>query len=153
MGREREDQHIYLYVCVNPVAVFGKEKKKPQYFKASMNSRLYYWKKKRNADSVFAFVGWAGVSSLEPQQAWVPSAECRGAGEEVLANVPPAPTDLDCLLPSAWAHNLQIQANPPAVKTNLGHPKNSWASGLESLWKVPWVVCLLVMGFCLRLFS
>ena len=27
MGREHEDQHIYLYVCINPVAVFGKEKK------------------------------------------------------------------------------------------------------------------------------
>ena len=58
-------------------------------------------KKERNADSVFAFVAWAGVSSLEPQQAWVPSLECRGTGKDMLANVPPAPTDLDCLLPSA----------------------------------------------------
>jgi len=47
MGREHEDQHIYLYVCINPVAVFGKEKKKPQYFKASMYSSLDYTTEKK----------------------------------------------------------------------------------------------------------
>ena len=46
MGREHEDQHIYLYVYINPVAVFGKEKK-TQYFKASMYSSLDYTTEKK----------------------------------------------------------------------------------------------------------
>ena len=28
-----------------------------------------------------ALVSWAGVTALEPEQAWVPRLECRGAGE------------------------------------------------------------------------
>ena len=54
-----------------------------------------------------------------------------GAGEGVPANEP-CPMDLVSLLPSTRAHNLQIQAGPPAVELRLLHPKDvealSWKS-------------------------
>ena len=49
MGKEHEDQHIHLNVYMNPVAVFGKEKKNPQYFKASMYSGLDYTTEKNGS--------------------------------------------------------------------------------------------------------
>ena len=69
---------------------------------------------------------WAAVTSLKPEQAWIPRMDCHGAdgaGEDVPANEP-CPTDLMCLFPSAWAHDLQIQASPPAAKLCLLHPKD-----------------------------
>lgn len=46
----------------------------------------------------------------------------------------PAPMDLACLLPSAWAHNLQIQG-PPAMKLRLLHPKDVEPLGWKSFEK------------------
>ena len=77
-----------------------------------MYSSLDYTTEKKNADSVFAFVGYAGVSSLEPHQAWVPSVECRGAGEDVLANVLPAPTDLTAC---SLLHELTTSRSRPTL--------------------------------------
>ena len=52
-------------------------------------------------------------------------------------NVPPT-MDLESLLLSALAPNLQIQVGPPAENPHLLHPKNGGASGLEKLCMVPW---------------
>ena len=76
--------------------------------------------------SPYALVTWAAVTSLKPEQAWIPRMDCHGAdgaGEDVPANEP-CPMDLMCLFPSAWAHDLQIQAGPPAAKLCLLHPKD-----------------------------
>ena len=57
-----------------------------------------------------ALVPWA-AASLKPGQARFPGMDCHGAegaGEDVPGNEP-CPMDLACLLPSAGAHNLQIQ--------------------------------------------
>ena len=54
-----------------------------------------------------------------------------GAGEDVPANEP-FPMDLVCLFPSAWAHNLQIQLGPPAVKLHLYLPKDVGRLGFKS---------------------
>ena len=80
---------------------------------------------------------WAAVIALKPGQAGFPRMDCHGAdtaGEDVPANEP-CPVDLACLLPSAWAHNLQIQAGPPAVKLRLLHPKDVEALGWKSFGK------------------
>ena len=155
MGREHEDQHIYLYVCINPVAVFGKEKKTHNILRHLWTLDYTTEKKKKKKKCWLCFclcgLGWC----LIPGTSAGLGSKCgvsRGWWGCV-SQCAPSPNRPDCLLPSAWAHNLQIQANPPAAKTSLAHPKNGWASGLELLWKTPWVVCLLVMGFCLRLFS
>ena len=61
-------------------------------------------------------------------EAWAglfPRMDCHGAdgaGEDVPANEP-CPMDLVSLF-SAWAHNLQIQEDPPTVKLCLLHPKD-----------------------------
>ena len=62
-------------------------------------------------------------------EAWAacfPRMDCHGAdgaGEDVPANEP-CPMVRVSLLPSAQAHNLQIQEDPPAVKLRLLHPKD-----------------------------
>ena len=58
-----------------------------------------------------ALVTWADVTSLKPGQAWFPRMDCHGAdraGVGVPANEP-CPMDLVSLIPSAWAHHLQMQ--------------------------------------------
>ena len=92
-----------------------------------------------------ALVTWAAVTSMKPGQTCFPRMDCHradGAGEGVPANEP-CPMDLVSLLPSTQAHNLQIQAGPPAVKLCLLHPKDvealSWKSferphGLHVSW-------------------
>ena len=84
---------------------------------------------------------WAG---------WVPRRGCpgaEGAGEDMPANKPPTPLDMDFLFPSAWVHNLQILWDPPAAELNLVLPKDGGVSGLEELCKVPRAPCLLVVVF------
>ena len=52
--------------------------------------------------SPHALETWAGVTSLEPKQAWVPRLDCpeaEGAGEDMPANEPSL--DLQCLVSSA----------------------------------------------------
>ena len=93
---------------------------------------------------------WAGVTLLEPGAGWVPRRGCpgvEGAGEDMPANKPPTPLDMDFLFPSAWVHNLQILWDPPAAELNLVLPKDGGVSGLEELCKVPRAPCLLVVGF------
>ena len=82
---------------------------------------------------------WAAVTSLKPGQAWVPWMDCLGTeegGEDMSINEP-FPMDLTCLFPSALAHNLQIQAGPPAVKLHLLHPKDVEPLGWKSFEKPP----------------
>ena len=57
-----------------------------------------------------------------------------GAGEDVPANEP-CPRDLSCFLPSAQAHNLQIQVGPPAVKLHLLLPEDVERLGFKSFEK------------------
>ena len=84
-----------------------------------------------------ALVTWAAITSLKPGQAGFPRMDCHGAdraGEDMPANEP-CPMDLACLLPSASAHNLQIQEGPPAVKLPLLHPKDVEPLGWKSFEK------------------
>ena len=88
-------------------------------------------------DSIKAIVTWAAVTSLKPGQAWFPRMDCHGAdgaGEGVPASEP-CPMDLVNLLSSTRAHNLQIQAGPPAVKLRLLHPKDMEPLGWKSFEK------------------
>ena len=94
---------------------------------------------------------WAGVTYLEPEQAWVPRLDCGGAegaaeGVQAMWPLPPS-VDLDFLFPSAWGHTLQTQGDPPAAKPSLVPPEDGGVSGLEELCKVPWAKCLLLVGF------
>ena len=72
-------------------------------------------------------------------EAWAglfPRMDCHGAdgaGEDVPANEP-CPMDLVSLF-SAWAHNLQIQEDPPTVKLCLLHPKDVEPLGWKSFEK------------------
>ena len=50
--------------------------------------------------------------------------------------------DLEGVLLSACAPNLQIQVGSAAEKPRLLHPKNGGASGLEKLCTVPWAPCV-----------
>ena len=50
--------------------------------------------------------------------------------------------DLEDVLLSACAPNLQIQVGSAAEKPRLLHPKNGGASGLEKLCTVPWAPCV-----------
>ena len=89
--------------------------------------------------SLQALVTWAAVTSLKPGQAWVPWMDCLGTeegGKDMSINEP-FPMDLTCLFPSALAHNLQIQAGPPAVKLHLLHPKDVEPLGWKSFEKPP----------------
>ena len=82
---------------------------------------------------------WAAATSLKSGQAWVPWMDClgaEGAGEDVPANEP-CPMVRVSLLPSARAHNLQIQEGPPAVKLWLLHPKDVEPLGWKSFGKSP----------------
>ena len=82
---------------------------------------------------------WAAVTSLKPGQAWVPWKDrlgAEGAGEDMPANEP-FPMDLVYLFPSAPAHNLQIQASPPAEKLHLLHPQDVEPLGWKSCEKPP----------------
>ena len=77
----------------------------------SPNSQIQITKRECWLCSPQALVPWAAGTSLKPGQAWFPRIDCHGAdraGEDVPANKP-CPMDLACLLPSAGAHNLQIQ--------------------------------------------
>ena len=65
----------------------------------------------------------------------------RQSWEHVAGNVLPM-MDLEGLLLSAWAPNLQIQVGPPAEKPDLLHPQNGGASGLEKLCTLPWAPCV-----------
>ena len=53
--------YIPLCMCESSCCIW-KRKKNPQYFKASMNSRLYYWKKKKKKKCWLCFclcgLGW-----------------------------------------------------------------------------------------------
>ena len=71
----------------------------------------------------------SGVTCLEHEQSWVQRPNCRGAGQDVPANK--TLLDLECLVPSGWDHNLQIQAGPPTAKQSLVHPKDGGPSGLQ----------------------
>ena len=66
--------------------------------------------------------------------------------EHVAGNVLPM-MDLEGLLLSAWAPNLQIQVGPPAEKPHLFHPQNGGASGPEKLCMVSWTPCVPKAGF------
>ena len=83
--------------------------------------------------SIPAIVIWAVITALKPGQACFPRMDSDGvdrAGKDLPANEPRL-VDLASLLPSARAHNLQIQAGSPAVKLHMLHPK-----GVEPLgWK------------------
>ena len=87
--------------------------------------------------SIKAIGTWAAVTSLKPGQACFPRMDCHGAdgaGEDVPANEP-CPMVRVSLLPSARAHNLQIQEGPPAVKLWLLHPKDVEPLGWRSFEK------------------
>ena len=82
---------------------------------------------------------WAAVTSLKPGQAWVPWMDRLGTeegGEDMPVNEP-FPMDLVYLFPSALAHNLQIQAGPPAAKLHLLHPQDVEPLGWKSYEKTP----------------
>ena len=80
----------------------------------------------------------AGVS-----QRWVSWGRCDSKGR--------TPLDLECLVPSAWAHNLQIQGGSPTAPLQLHQAsgtRNDAASGREGgLSKVPGGPRLLGVGF------
>ena len=87
---------------------------------------------------------WADITSLKPGQACFPRMDCHGADrskEDVPANEP-CPVDLVSLF-SAWAHNLQIQEGPPAVKVYLLYPKDVEPLGWKSSEKPHGLHCLL----------
>ena len=81
--------------------------------------------------------GLGDLGCCHIHEAWAglfPRMDCHGAegaGEGVPANEP-CPMVQVSLLPSTRAHNLQIQAGPPAVELRLLHPKDvealSWKS-------------------------
>ena len=73
---------------------------------------------------------WAGLGPLEgPSWGWRSWGGC--------ACHEPFPMDLVCLFPSALAHNLQIQAGPPAAKLHLLHPQDVEPLGWKSCEKPP----------------
>ena len=87
-------------------------------------------------------VTWAGVTSLEPEQTWVPSLECLGfeGASKICLAMSPLPKDLE---------NLQlcgVEGGPPAAKPSLLHPKDAGTAGMEEFRKVPWALKILVVG-------
>ena len=82
---------------------------------------------------------WPGLGSHPWSLSRLQSQDWRLSGQVELGagNVPPT-MDLESLLLSALAPNLQIQVGPPAENPHLLHPKNGGASGLEKLCMVPW---------------
>ena len=82
---------------------------------------------------------WPGLVSHPWRLSRLQSQDWRLSGQTELGagNVLP-PMDLEGLLLSTWAPNLQIQVGPPAEKPRLLHPKNGGASGLGKLCMVPW---------------
>ena len=74
---------------------------------------------------------WAVIRALKTEQACFPRMDCdgvEGAGKDLPANEPRL-VDLASLLPSARAHNLQIQAGSPAVKLRILHPNDAESLG------------------------
>ena len=88
-----------------------------------------------------ASVTWAAVTSLKPGQSLFPRTDCHGAdgaGEDKPANEP-CPMELVSLFFSASAHDLQIQAGPPAVRLWLLHPKGLEPLGWKSFDQLHWL--------------
>ena len=124
---------------MNRVAVHLKQKKQTRYNTVSHVYTNTNYRKRMRLYSLQALVTWAATTYLKPGQAWVPWMHClgtEGGGKEVPANEP-CPVDPACLFPSAPAHNLQIQAAPPAGKLHLLHPKDVEPPGWKSFGKPP----------------
>ena len=94
-----------------------------------------------------ALVPWA-AASLKPGQARFPGMDCHGAegaGEAVPGNEP-CPMDLACLLPSAGAHNLQIQG--VLLQWNYAYcTQRMWGLWAGRALKSPVGPCLPVIRF------
>ena len=120
-----------------------KTKINPPYNILSHSTPIQTTKRECWLSSLQALVTWAAVTSLKPEQAWVPWMDCLGTeegGEDMPANEP-CPIDVVCLFPSAPAHSLQIQAGPPAVKLHLLHPKDVEPLHWKSFEKPPGFTC------------
>lgn len=92
---------------------------------------------------------WAGVTSLESEQAWVPRRDCpgaEGAGEGLPGKQPP-PHGLGLPVPLCMSLQSPDPGDPPAAEPTLAPPKDGGVSGLEELCKVLRAPCLLVAGF------
>ena len=116
-----------------------KTKINPPYNILSHSTPIQTTKRECWLSSLQALVTWAAVTSLKPEQAWVPWMDCLGTeegGEDMPANEP-CPIDVVCLFPSAPAHSLQIQAGPSAVKLHLLHPKDVEPLHWKSFEKPP----------------
>ena len=115
------------------------------------NSKTFFNKREKNCwlCSCLALGTWAGVTSLESEQAWVPRRDCpglRALGRVCQANSPP-PHGLGLPVPLCISPQSPDPGDPPAAEPALAPPKDGGVSGLEELCKVLWAPCLLVAGF------
>ena len=90
---------------------------------------------------------WAAVTSLQPEQVWVPGLDCRGLRELGYVAASELPMILQCLVLFPWHPRLQMQSNLPTATASPQHPKTGGRSALEELWKVTFFGHLLVVGF------
>ena len=81
-------------------------------------------------------MGYVGVTSMGPEQAWVPGLDrprAQGAGQSGAASEPSL--DLYCLVPSPRDPKLQIQAGPPTATASLQSAAHFQPPSLKSIHK------------------